>query len=218
MGPLTSLMALTLTAATIEGPVRNLVTSEDYPRQAIVENRGGEVRYALIISTEGKPIRCEIRASSGSEDLDVQTCKLFSSRIRFKPALDANGSPAVSVFQGRTMWWRPGMPTPKPVSVPGSLEVTVAKMPPGLKSPAATVIVVAVDGAGSVTDCSPSAPWAGLPSHERKKQQLISDVLGQAACTSALSHWKAEPARDEQGHPIASIQTTSVLFKSRTGD
>jgi len=94
--------------ATIEampmGNPANWVSPDDYPLLAWLNLESGVTAYDLGIDSKGIPIKCDISASSGNNELDGATCALLMERARFVPSKDARGNPAASVFAGTVRW------------------------------------------------------------------------------------------------------------------
>ena len=84
------------------------ISDDDYPPSALQARAEGWVGFRLVISPEGRVTQCTIAASSGSSALDAQTCRLYQSRSRFRPARDAAGRPTGDVITGRIHWQLPG--------------------------------------------------------------------------------------------------------------
>ncbi|MFM5950787.1 MAG: energy transducer TonB [Novosphingobium sp.] len=91
-------------AAVPTGNPGNWVTTNDYPARALREQREGTVAFRVVVTPEGTVGECVITASSGSPDLDAQTCALMTARARFKPALDQNGKPTTGSYASRVRW------------------------------------------------------------------------------------------------------------------
>lgn len=51
----------------------------------------GVLTFSLLINPQGEVEECSVLKSSGSRQLDGQTCRLLQSRAQFDPATDANG-------------------------------------------------------------------------------------------------------------------------------
>lgn len=89
------------------------VTTEDYPSAALRNEVEGVVGFRLSVSNEGLPSACEITRSSGSPDLDNQTCTLLMQRARFHAGLDAKGKPVGGDYRSSVRWVIPKT-TPAP--------------------------------------------------------------------------------------------------------
>ena len=85
----------------------SLFVPTDYPSQALAQRAQGATRYRLQVSEDGRAEGCDIERSSGSVPLDQATCQVLTSRLRFRPALNAEGRPVASVFAGTIRWTLP---------------------------------------------------------------------------------------------------------------
>jgi TonB family protein len=81
-----------------------LFNSEDYPAVAIDRNQTGTVKFALLISEDGRVADCTIIETSGVAALDTQVCAVLKSRARFQPGVGADGKPAKDAVTGRITW------------------------------------------------------------------------------------------------------------------
>lgn len=80
---------------------------KDYPKAARKAKMHGRIRYALHLSDQGCPTKCEIVSTSGYPLLDIETCKLLMRRARYSPALDVDGKPIASVVSLAITWVLP---------------------------------------------------------------------------------------------------------------
>ncbi|AUW59403.1 energy transducer TonB [Sphingobium sp. SCG-1] len=83
------------------------VTDADYPSRAQREERSGTTGFKLDIGPDGRVTNCTVTSSSGSPDLDAETCRLLPRRARFKPAVGADGQPMADSFSSRIVWKLP---------------------------------------------------------------------------------------------------------------
>lgn len=90
------------------------ITMEDYPAAALRAGHSGTVVARYTIGPDGRVLDCAIAQSSGHESLDSTTCILIRRRFRFRPAIDAAGNPAASVYTQRIRWSLPVPPPPPP--------------------------------------------------------------------------------------------------------
>jgi periplasmic protein TonB len=81
------------------------ISDEDYPSSSIRNEEAGTSVASFTIGTDGKVNACS--ASGASPTLDAETCKLIMRRFRFKPALDAGGSPVEERKTQRVTWRLP---------------------------------------------------------------------------------------------------------------
>jgi TonB family protein len=133
------------TAAKPAGDPGAWIMVSDYPPAALRARQTGAVRFELRIDAAGRPTDCAILESSGSADLDRQTCALMGQRARFSPALDAGGKPVASTWASRVRWALPAEAPPVPA--------TVALPNTPQKGMAASMLTVSADGI--VEKCEP---------------------------------------------------------------
>jgi TonB family protein len=159
-------------------------TYEDYPRLALERSHGGYAGSRLIVSSDGKPIRCEIIYSTGYSELDEITCKLSMQRARFVPARDASGSASVAVFQSTMRWWVEGMQQMNAKPQVADLVLTVNRLPNGMANPAMATVAFAVSPSGEISNCVPMLPQpsASPRSNNGVIEQRVVDLLGRIAC------------------------------------
>ena len=86
-------------------PLRDVITYEDYPAQALREEDTGQARVMLLVDESGKVADCLLEKTSGNASLDAMTCVAFVKRARFHPAADAAGKPMKDVTH-QTVSWR----------------------------------------------------------------------------------------------------------------
>jgi len=124
---------------------------------------------------------------------------LFLSRVKFKPATNASGQPILGVYRTRVFWMLESRKL-KPQS--GDIELTIAKLPAGLKSPTWIDVALAVDGAGKPSDSA-----SGKPDQNA--------ALVKTACLQLVRSYRSIPARLPNGKAVPSIQTAKVSFLSQ---
>jgi len=76
----------------------------DYPRSALRAGEQGSVVVRLRVDPDGRVGECVPVSSSGSGALDRQTCSIYTHRVRFEPALDAEGHPVAAMIASRVTW------------------------------------------------------------------------------------------------------------------
>lgn len=86
------------------------VTRADYPAEALAARATGWTHYVLMVSADGKPLRCAVMDSSGSPQLDTAACQAALTRAAFWPALDRNGQPVPTYYAQRVRWVLPVLP------------------------------------------------------------------------------------------------------------
>lgn len=103
------------------------VQTNDYPSEALVEEKEGVVGFTVGVDTFGRVKSCRITASSGTPSLDEATCRLVTLRARFATATDASGKPIEGTYTNRVRWVIPVPPAP----VPGKIVVSFIVQPDG---------------------------------------------------------------------------------------
>lgn len=81
------------------------ISDDDYPSSSIRNEESGTSVARITIGTDGKVTDCS--ASGASPALDAKACELIIRRFRFKPALDAGGSPIAETRTQRVTWRLP---------------------------------------------------------------------------------------------------------------
>ena len=67
--------------------------------------RGTQVIVRVIVGTDGRARACAIVRASPDPEADRLTCRLVESRLGFRPAMDAGGTPVVAAFYWRQQWF-----------------------------------------------------------------------------------------------------------------
>ncbi len=89
--------------ATVVNPLK-VISSSDYPHEAIRAGLQGTVAVSLGATAEGRITGCEVTESSGSPVLDQATCRLVVERATVVPARDEFGEPVAGSATFRTRW------------------------------------------------------------------------------------------------------------------
>ena len=91
-------------SAVPKGQPGNWATTNDYPSQALREERQGVTRFRVTVGIDGKVTDCTVTGSSGSADLDATACAKIRSRARFTPATDGDGNPTTGSYSNAIRW------------------------------------------------------------------------------------------------------------------
>jgi periplasmic protein TonB len=83
------------------------ITTDDYPPGLIRQNVQGVVVISVMIGTDGKIRSCLVTQTSGNQQLDDTTCRLYAKRAHFTPARDADGNPTSAQRTDRYRWQTP---------------------------------------------------------------------------------------------------------------
>jgi TonB family protein len=76
----------------------------DYPESAIRNRKSGSTVVRFTIGTDGRVRDCTAVVSSGTEELDAQSCRVLTARGFYEPALDSSGQP-VALRAVETVNW-----------------------------------------------------------------------------------------------------------------
>jgi TonB family protein len=87
-----------------KGDALKVISSGDYPDDAIRNDEQGSVLARLIIEPSGKAADCVVLQSSGSTSLDQTTCRIGMWRGHFSPAIDIDGKPVRGLVTIRLRW------------------------------------------------------------------------------------------------------------------
>lgn len=88
----------------ISGSIAGLISSDDYPAQALDRGEEGAVGILIKVDASGAVSDCIVQSSSGSAALDAQTCRLIWLRAKFLPARDRAGRPVAGEYPVRIKW------------------------------------------------------------------------------------------------------------------
>lgn len=81
------------------------IDKSDYPDNAPWAGRKGIVHLRFTVVPSGRISGCTVTRSSGTPELDDLTCRLLVSRVRYRPARNAEGVPIASTITGRHVWY-----------------------------------------------------------------------------------------------------------------
>jgi len=87
-------------AVRIEGAIKDA----DYPREARNQHAEGTVVIGFRVRTDGRVDQCQVISSSGHFILDRLTCRLVAERFRFRPAMQADGTPIPIPLETSFTW------------------------------------------------------------------------------------------------------------------
>lgn len=86
------------------GNIARSISNYDYPASALREGEQGSVVVRIRVDPDGRVGECVPVSSSGSDALDRGTCHVITRRVRFEPALDAQGNPVAAMMVSRITW------------------------------------------------------------------------------------------------------------------
>jgi TonB family protein len=93
--------------ARLIGSPQRWITYDDYPVQALREQREGTTDFRLTFNERGSVVACEVTSSSGHTDLDAETCAIMRRRARFYPGKGRAGNPMGGTYSNRIRWQIP---------------------------------------------------------------------------------------------------------------
>ena len=94
-------------ALAISGPVSAQFSDADYPAKALREHKEGTTVISVTVDVTGRAKNCVVTKSSGSDDLDAESCRIFVARGRFTPAKNKAGEPIEGSATGTIRWVLP---------------------------------------------------------------------------------------------------------------
>lgn len=85
----------------------DITATRDYPAATRSLRLGKSVIVVLSVGTDGRVHGCRIHQPSPDAEADAITCRLATSRFRFRPATDRAGNPIPSEFGWQQRWFAP---------------------------------------------------------------------------------------------------------------
>jgi len=163
---------------------------------------GRFMRAKITLSPTGKTLRCELLQESGDPAFDKASCAGFMAS-KYKPAVDQAGQPAYGTVAATNVFVNPREKFDYPANA--DVVLAVSRMPEGAAAYDLREAAVAVDAAGNALTCDNIVKGPVGP-------------LDKALCTTALRQLHFAPALDENGKPVASVQSFSVMFTAQDAD
>jgi len=80
-------------------------SARDYPKSSRELRIGQSVTIVLTVGPDGLVRNCRVARPSPDAEADAITCRLATSRFRFRPALDAAGNPVTGKYAWRQRWF-----------------------------------------------------------------------------------------------------------------
>jgi hypothetical protein len=194
-------------AAQLSAPVPtnlpNWFSYDDLPPY-LIEREPGHwlVGVRVTVGPDGAVQDCHVESTSGTERLDEFTCKRIEQRAGFQPGRSSDGAAVLGVYRAAIPWAVVDSPFDSTlVSIP-DVDVSVASLPAGLKSPALVRVMFAVDPDGRMHGCT-AEPGEHVSNHPD---------LVPVACDQLTQIYKPVPATDASGKAVPSVQNATVRF------
>lgn len=86
------------------GDILSVISSDDYPSDAVSQQDSGTASFVMLIDEKGKIADCTITATSKVPLLDAQACAIVMRRATFTPAVGLDGKPARSASENTIRW------------------------------------------------------------------------------------------------------------------
>ncbi|TXH15470.1 MAG: TonB family protein [Gammaproteobacteria bacterium] len=77
------------------------INSNDYPKKMLAEGQSSIVEYRLDVDENGQVVGCHIQETTRKKEFDDAVCNALVRSANFSPAIDAEGSPIRSYWNGR---------------------------------------------------------------------------------------------------------------------
>lgn len=166
-------------------------------------NEGGAAatKIKIVVSPSGLPLRCDVVFKNGPSSNGDEFCAMAMRTIRYRPALDAEGTPVAGVIYAWSQWshgsWLGSLP---PQWDPVDLAFEVNKMPKGFTEMTTFHLHILVGEDGRVAQCDPADKGLTVSVVKLLCDQTSADVV--------------EPARNDRGEAIPSVQLYRVRLSS----
>jgi hypothetical protein len=177
-------------------------SNDDMPQYVRVAGIPRRVLVRAVVRPDGSLQACEVESGSGDEKLDLFTCGLVVKRAKYSPARWSDGSTVYGVDRVPVIWAARG-PLP-PEFFRGDLELTVERLPNGIRAPAFVSVAIATDASGQWSACAAAPP--------RGRTTSDNAQLVQIACEQLKMNYTPIPAKDDAGHLRSTVQNVSVRF------
>lgn len=179
------------------------------PAYVQIEGISRYISTRTTVRPDGAARDCVVDRSGGDPKLDALTCALILKRSRFQPAKWIDGTPAYAVLR-KPVSWVIGGPLSKGElrkAQPADLDISLNRLPKGVREGASVDLMVAVDENGQVLSCD------AAPRDKRDRSKTFPELVP-VACREMVRQFRATPARDESGKPVRSVQTATSSFST----
>ena len=179
---------------------------DDVPAYLIERSPGlWLIGVRVTVGPDGVVESCDVESTSGIERLDQFTCRRIKQRAKFAAAHSPEGSAASGVYRTTMHFAVADSPfNTSNASVP-DVDVSVASLPAGLKSPALVRVMFAVDQEGRMRSCTA----------EPRENVSNNPELVPIACEQLTKLYKPVPVRDAAGNAVPSVQNATVRFSAQ---
>lgn len=160
---------------------------------------GGTTEFDLMVSIDGRPVKCVVTSSSGNLGLDEAICRALMQRARFKSAADAEQMAVPSIWGDRVRWRPKGTGNNRFYPTPSEV---IVSFPEGVKpasKPVKVEIIELLDDRGVVEKCAILKP---------AKMQQLNDT----ACYQSALKGARRLVLNGKGEPVKGIRTTAIVY------
>lgn len=179
---------------------------DDFPSYLVDRDPGvWAVGIRVTVGADGSVQGCHVESSSGDKRLDELSCKKVAAGATFRPATSPTGAAVPGVYRTYIAWDVTRAPAATSRVSNADLNLSVASLPAGVRSPAAVRVMFAVDEQGRMTSCE-SEPTQAF------EQVEANPALVAVACDQLMKSYKPVPAQNSAGEAIGSVQDAIVRF------
>jgi hypothetical protein len=185
-------------------PIRfeNWFSADDYPSSAMErEVTAFRAVTQTLVDAQGKTVGCRIETPSSNPEVDGLVCAIILKRGKFEPARWADGTPVPGVYRKAISFIMYGdtlLPS-------ADIELDVASLPKGQKSPAFATVAFASNADGQIVDCGDQPPAL-------KTSKPANPAILALACQAVTTGWKPFTVLGPDGKKSRSVQSATVMF------
>jgi len=199
--PVLGLIAATaLAAAQWPTPV---VADSDYPQGALLKEKSAVTTLDILVGPDGRVVKCATSGIRGDEQLAADMCDI-AKRKKAVPARDGSGKPAFGYRHEFAALILPGTAQADQIGdirAAPDLDIEVASVPAGTRTPLLVGLTVAVDKGGTATDC--------------EYDGTALAAFGKVACQQ-VNGMAFDKLTDAGGSPVGYVRPLIVRFSLPT--
>ena len=135
---------------------------DDFPAYLIDRQPGvWAVGIRVTVGPDGSIQGCQVDSSSGDARLHQLSCCKVTETANFRPAMSPGGAPVPGIYRTYVAWDVTKVPAATSRVSNADLNLSVASLPAGIRSPAAVRVMFAVDSQGRMSSCEsePTQPF-----------------------------------------------------------
>jgi len=191
--------------------LRELFSVDDFPDYLQGVSSLWRIVYTrTTVRPDGTVQGCTAEVSSGDSKLDAYTCAIILKRAKLTPARWVDGTSVFGVLRLPVSWTiTDSPPTPEDglkASVP-DIDVSVDRLPKGVRSITGLELQVAADERGHPVSC------IDYPPIDKSAAKRHFPELVPIACGQVMANLSLAPPIDATGKAVRSVQSVTVHFK-----